>query len=156
MLITPSAFYHIVTNFSIGSVFGVQVKTMEVGDEMGSEKIYVNIDFIKPGAVSTKYHTHSKREEFFLILHGTGILRMNEKEMPVEAGDMIAKPAGKNIAHQFINLGTEILQILDIGTREEDDIITYPDENRVYIKRNKMVFDLCDEDKEWTSEPNID
>ncbi|WP_207708869.1 hypothetical protein, partial [Caproicibacter fermentans] len=25
MLITPSAFYHIVTNFSIGSVFGAQV-----------------------------------------------------------------------------------------------------------------------------------
>jgi hypothetical protein len=25
MLITPFAFYHIVTNFSIGSVFGVQV-----------------------------------------------------------------------------------------------------------------------------------
>jgi hypothetical protein len=27
MLITPSAFYHIVTNFSIGSVFRAQVNT---------------------------------------------------------------------------------------------------------------------------------
>ncbi|WP_156989600.1 hypothetical protein [Caproicibacter fermentans] len=30
MLITPSAFYHIVTNFSIGSVFGAQVKILQI------------------------------------------------------------------------------------------------------------------------------
>jgi hypothetical protein len=28
MLITPSTFYHIVTNFSIGSVFGDQVNSV--------------------------------------------------------------------------------------------------------------------------------
>jgi uncharacterized cupin superfamily protein len=30
----------------------------------------VNIDYVKPGAKSTKFHSHSLQEEFFLILNG--------------------------------------------------------------------------------------
>jgi len=46
------------------------------------------------------------------------------------------------------------LQILDVGTRGEDDVITYPDENVVLIKDSKMVFHLSSKIEEWTSEPN--
>ena len=68
---------------------------------------------------------------------------------------MISKPAGKDIAHQFINSRSEILQILDAGTREKDDIVTYPDENAVYLKNNNLTFHLDDNIKQWTSDPNI-
>ncbi|MBZ9637403.1 hypothetical protein [Clostridium sp. FP1] len=46
------------------------------------------------------------------------------------------------------------MQILDIGTREKDDIITYPDENVIYIKDEKLVFNINNSIKDWTSEPN--
>lgn len=135
--------------------FQTKLKTILVGDAIGCEKIYVNLDYVKPGAVSVKYHSHSKQEEFFLILSGKGILRIDGKEASIKIGDVISKPAGKDIAHQFINNSEEILQILDVGTREKDDIVTYPDENVVFLKDKKLVFHINDNVEKWTSEPNI-
>jgi uncharacterized cupin superfamily protein len=134
--------------------FQSKMKTVLIGDAIGCEKIYVNIDYVKPGAESVKYHSHSKQEEFFFIISGKGILRIDGKEISIMTGDVISKPSGKDIAHQFINNGSEILQILDIGTREDDDVTTYPDENVVYVKNKGLVFNISDNVKGWTSEPN--
>jgi len=134
--------------------FKSNLKTLLIGDAIGCEKIYVNIDYVKPNSVSVKYHSHSKQEEFFLIISGNGILRMDGEEIPIKKGDVISKVAGKNISHQFINNSSEILKILDVGTREKDDIITYPDENIVYIKDKNLVFNIKDNNVNWTSEPN--
>lgn len=135
--------------------FESPMKTLWLGHAAGCEKIYVNMDFVKPGGISVKYHSHSRQEEFFMIMSGTGILRMNDTETVVGAGDIIAKPAGKHICHQFLNKGNEILQILDIGTIESDDEVTYPDENVIYIKNKNKVFSLNDSIKGWTSDPNL-
>lgn len=134
--------------------FQSKLKTILIGDAIGCEKIYVNIDYVKPGAESTKYHSHSVQEEFFLILSGEGLLRIDGEKILIRKGDVISKPAGKDITHQFINNSSEILQILDIGTREKDDIITYPDENVIYIKDKKLIFNINNSIKDWTSEPN--
>ena len=134
--------------------FQSKMKTVLVGDAIGSEKIYVNIDFVKPGSISVKYHTHSKQEEFFLIMSGKGILRMDGQELSIITGDVISKPAGKNIAHQFINNGSDILQILDVGTREKGDVATYPDENIIYNRDKKLAFKMNENIKNWNSDPN--
>jgi uncharacterized cupin superfamily protein len=134
--------------------FESEMKTLYLGGAAGSERIYVNIDYVKPGAKSVKYHSHSKQEEFFLILEGSGTLRMNEKETPVTKGDFVAKPAGKEIAHQFINDGTEALQILDCGLNEKDEIVTYPDDEVILLKKQRMAFKISDALKEWSSDPN--
>lgn len=134
--------------------FQTKLKTILIGDAIGCEKIYVNIDYVKPGSESVKYHSHSKQEEFYLIMSGKGILRIDEKEISIKKGDVISAPAGKDVGHQFINNSEEILQILDVGTREKDDIITYPEENVMYIKNKKLAFNINDNVREWTSEPN--
>ena len=134
--------------------FHSKMQTLLIGNALGCEKIYVNIDYVKPGGKSVKYHSHSKQEEFFLIMQGSGLLRMNGEEVSIKTGDVISKPAGQEIAHQFINNGSEILQILDAGTREKDDIATYPDENVVFIRNKGLVFDIKDCMKGWTSDPN--
>ena len=134
--------------------FDTKLKTILIGDAIGTEKFYVNIDFVKPGSESVKYHSHSKQEEFYLIMSGKGTLRIDGKEISIKKGDVISAPAGKDSGHQFINNSEEILQILDIGTREKDDIITYQDENVMYIKDRNVVFNINDSIKSWTSEPN--
>lgn len=136
--------------------FQSKLKTVCIGDAIGSEKLYANMDYVKPGAVSVKYHFHSKQEEFYLVMSGSGLLRINGEEIPVKAGDVVSAVAGKDTGHQFINNGSEILQILDVGTREKDDIVTYPDENVILIKDNRMVFHLADKLEGWTSEPNCE
>ncbi|WP_238903199.1 cupin domain-containing protein [Clostridium sp. YIM B02506] len=134
--------------------FESKMKSLLIGDALGSEKIYVNIDFVKPGGKSTIYHSHSRQEEFFLIMSGSALLRINEEKIPVKTGDVISKPAGKNIAHQFINNSSEILQILDVGNRDKDDVAIYPDENKIFIRNKKLVFNINDNIENWTSDPN--
>ena len=134
--------------------FESKMKTLYLGAAAGSERIYVNIDYVKPGAKSVKYHSHSKQEEFFLILEGSGTLRMNDEEIPVKKGDFVAKPAGKEIAHQFINDGSEVLRILDCGLNEKDEIVAYPDEDMILVKKQRMAFKISDALKDWSSDPN--
>lgn len=128
--------------------------TLFLGDAAGSEKLYVNIDKVQPGGKSVKYHSHSLQEEFFLILGGTGTLRLNDEYIPVKKGDFFAKPAGKGIAHQFINTGDEVLEILDAGLKVKDDVAYYPDEDIIYIRGQKKVFKQAQALEDWTSEPN--
>lgn len=136
--------------------FESPMKTAYLGAAAGSEKIYVNIDYVKPGAKSVKYHSHSRQEEFFLILKGSGMLRMRGKEIPVRQGDFVAKPAGKDIAHQFINNGAEVLQILDCGLNEKDETVTYPDEGVILLKKQRLAFRISDALRDWSSDPNAE
>lgn len=131
--------------------------TKSLGAAGGSQKIYVNIDYVPPKAYSTKYHSHSQQEEFFMILSGTGTLRLQDKEYAVQQGDFFAKPAAQNIAHTFYNSGNEILAILDVGTNEREDTCYYPDED-VYMQKSneqRRIFRGADSDLPWTSEPNL-
>ena len=130
------------------------LKTKFLGSLGGSEKIYINIDYVKPGAKSVKYHSHSIQEEFFLILKGKGTLRLNDRSISIKQGDFFSKPAGKEIAHQFINNGNEVLEILDCGTPDENDIISYPDEDIILIKKIEMAFENTAKIEGWSSEPN--
>ena len=143
-------------NFIDDPNFKSDLKTKYLGALAGSEKLYVNIDFVKPGAKSVKYHSHSLQEEFFLILEGKGEVRINNKEFTVKKGDFFAKPAGKEIAHQFINNSNEILKILDCGVNDKNDIITYPDENVIYVKKENKSFKSEDSLKNWSSDPNAE
>lgn len=67
--------------------FGLATKAL--GTAGGSEKIYVNIDTVPPKAYSTKYHSHTQQEEFFLILSGAGTVRLDHQEYPVKKGDFL-------------------------------------------------------------------
>ena len=130
--------------------------TKLLGDAAGSQKIYVNIDYVPPKAYSTRYHSHSQQEEFFMILSGTGILRLNGEEKTVKQGDFIAKPAGKNIAHTFYNSSNEVLTILDIGTNQNEDTCYYPDDD-MYMQKSyelRRIFKGTDLNTSWLPEPN--
>jgi len=130
--------------------------TQYLGAAAGSRKLYVNIDRVPVGTFSTKYHSHSQQEEFFMILGGSGTLRLNEKEYIVKKGDFISKPSAQNIAHQFYNSGSELLVILDVGTMEKEDTCYYPDEDIYLHKSNgeSKVFGGQSVIEDWTSDPN--
>ena len=130
--------------------------TQSLGAAAGSQKIYVNIDRVPPNAFSTKYHSHSQQEEFFMILDGSGTLRLNGEEHPVTKGDFISKRPAKNIAHQFYNCGKDILVILDVGTVEKEDTCYYPDEDIYLHKSNgrNIAFKKQSILDKWTSDPN--
>jgi len=135
---------------------GVGLIIKSLGAVAGSQKLYVNIDNVPPKAFSTKYHSHSQQEEFFLILDGSGLLRINDKEYKVQKGDFISKPAAQNIAHTFYNSSNDMLMILDVGTVEREDTCYYPDEDIYLHKSNgtNSAFKKQSALNDWTSDPN--
>ena len=134
--------------------FKSKLRTKYLGAAAGNKKLYINIDYIKPGGSSAKYHSHSLQEEFFAILKGSGLLRFNEEEIQVTTNDFFAKPAGKGIAHQFINNSDDILIILDCGTKNDNDEIYYPDEDVTYRKMEKQAYIKGELITNWSSDPN--
>ena len=142
------------TEFVDDSKFESKLRTKYLGTAAGNENIYINIDYVKPGGKSVKYHSHSHQEEFFAILKGSGLLRFNEEKIHVTTNDFFAKPAGKGIAHQFINNSDDILIILDCGTNDDNDEVYYPDEKITYKKREKKAYQDGKLIKNWSSDPN--
>lgn len=130
------------------------MSTKRLGAAAGSERLYVNIDRVKPGGKSVKYHSHSRQEEFFLILRGSGKLRLNGRTLRVKTGDFFAKPAGRGIAHQFINDGRTVLEILDCGTNDRGDVVRYPDEGVVLNRDRRSARKGRRKIPGWSSDPN--
>lgn len=131
-----------------------ELVTKRLGMAGGSERLYVNIDILPPNTYSTKYHSHTAQEEFFLVLRGSGTLRLEGVEHTVKEGDFFSKTPG--LAHCFYNSGAGPMELLDVGTVESQDVCFYPDE---YVRMERdggecRVFRMGVPLDDWSSEPN--
>ncbi len=98
-----------------------------LGKATGTVALGINQSRLKLGQISSRFHSHSREEEFVLILHGHATLRLGTDSWPVGPGDAISlRPGGP--AHQLRNDSTEDCVYLEISTRLGDDIITYPED----------------------------
>ncbi len=61
-----------------------------LGKATGTEKIGINYCHLQPGKLSSKYHYHTREEEFFHILRGKAVLRRGAEEYHLETGDSAA------------------------------------------------------------------
>lgn len=105
-----------------GESFGY---TTLIGRTAGMRRIGVNLDVVRPGQRSVRYHWHREEEEGFLVLGGSGWLDVGGERYRVVAGDFFAKPNSPRYAHQFVNDGESDLRILSIGERRPDDVVEY-------------------------------
>lgn len=98
----------------------------KLGDYFGLTHFGVNLTHLSPGAVSALAHSHSKQEEFILVLEGSPTLVLGEAEFVLHPGDCYGFKAGTGIAHQLINRSEENVTYLEIGDRTEGDEVEYP------------------------------
>jgi len=65
---------------------------------------------------------HSLREEFWVVVSGRGVFRLDDEERTISTGDMVR--VGLKQVHRVSNTGAEPLLILELqkGRCEEDDI----------------------------------
>lgn len=106
-----------------GETFGLSTR---LGEAAGLRRIGVNVDVVRPGERTTKFHWHHDEEECFLVLAGTGILQVGEGSYRIGPGDFFAKREGPERAHQFVNDGEKELRILTIGEHRDGDDAEYP------------------------------
>ncbi len=98
-----------------------------LGQAGGLTGFGVNRCELPAGAWSSQRHWHSHEDEFVYVLSGELTLVTDAGEVMLRAGDCAA--FAKNVAdgHHLINRSSEPAVYLDMGTRQEGDVCTYPD-----------------------------
>lgn len=91
----------------------------------------LSIDIVPPGKTGCPYHLHYAEEEMFIVLEGSGTLRVAGESIPIRAGDVIDIPPGPQYPHQIINTSDAPLKFLSISTQKSPEICEYPDSGKV-------------------------
>jgi len=95
-----------------------------------ARKLGATVDIVAPGMRSCPYHLHHAQEEMFIVLEGTGTLRVAGEMLPLRAGDVVFIPPGPDYPHQIINTSEMPLKYLSISTKEQPEIVEYPDSGK--------------------------
>ncbi len=102
-----------------------------IGGVIGMRALGAQYIVVPAGKAGYPFHAHRNNEEMFIILEGVGEYRLGSDRHALRAGDVIAAPAGDaSTAHQIINTGSTDLRYFAISTRNDPDIIEYPDSGK--------------------------
>jgi uncharacterized cupin superfamily protein len=96
-----------------------------------ARKLGCGIDTVAPGKQSCPYHFHHAQEEMFIILEGSGTLRVAGELLPIGAGDVIFIPPGPDYPHHILNSSDAELKYISISTQERPEICEYPDSGKL-------------------------
>jgi uncharacterized cupin superfamily protein len=99
-----------------------------LGDLFSLKNFGVNLTHLKPGAVSSLHHKHSRQDEFIYVVSGGPILCVDDGEIQLRAG-MVSGFAAGGTAHHLENRTDQECVILEVGDRAKDDQVSYPDDD---------------------------
>lgn len=102
-----------------------------------AQKLGATIDILAPGKRGCPYHLHHAQEEMFVVLEGTGTLRVAGEELPIVPGDVIFIPPGPEYPHQIVNTSDQPLKYLSISTKDSPEIVEYPDSGKFLAMAGK-------------------
>jgi len=106
-----------------------------LGDLFGLKNFGVNMTRLRPGALSSIRHAHSKHDEFVYILQGCPVLITNAGETALEPGMCAGFRAGSGDAHHLVNRSATDVVYLEIGDRGAGDEVIYPDDDLRVVRR---------------------
>ncbi len=121
----------------------------------GLNDFALNVRTLEPGQFSCPYHFHHNAEEMFIIIFGTGELRIPEGIKIVIEGDVILFEKGASGAHQLYNNSKLPLIYMDFKTNHELDICEYPDSGKVNILPKGQIFEKGEEKDYFDGEADI-
>ena len=98
-----------------------------LGNVAGLTQFGVNLLRLQPGAWSSQRHWHTKEDEFVYVLTGEVVLVTDSGEEVLRAGDAAGFKADDRNGHCLQNRSNLEAQVLEVGTRAEDDTTYYSD-----------------------------
>lgn len=108
-------------------------------DLMERHPFDVEILRVPPGKRPYPYHSHSAQWEFYHVIAGSGILRHQDGETAVVAGDaFLFKP---DEPHQLFNDGLEDLVVYVIADNPMGESCHYPDSGKWLVRspENRLI-----------------
>jgi uncharacterized cupin superfamily protein len=120
--------------------FGGRAGTISM--RVGARKLGYNLTVLAPGEKAFPRHNHHVNEEMFLVLDGTGSVRIGDATHALRAGDVIAcPPGGPEGAHQIVNTGERELRYLSVSTMQYPEVVDYPDSGKTGVR-----YEVADKD----------
>ena len=107
---------------------GVEAREKRViGDPLGLTQFGVNRVRLAPGVMSSQRHWHSHEDEFVIILEGELTLVTDAGEQVLSSGMAAGFSAGSGDGHHIINKSEQDAVYLEVGGRDGQDDVDYPD-----------------------------
>ncbi len=100
-------------------------------DALGMSRFGVNILELPPGSASALRHWHTDEDEFIYVLSGHPTLITENDRRVLSPGMTAGFPAGVRNGHHLVNETEEMVRILEVGSRSDEDIAFYPDHDLV-------------------------
>jgi uncharacterized cupin superfamily protein len=118
-----------------------QARVGRIAPILGLTGLGCALTVVPPGKRAYPFHRHHVFNELFFVLSGSGEVRLDERRLPLRAGDLVANPAGAE-AHQIVNTGTDELRYLAISDIGTVDVIDYPDSGKMGVAAGVKNGDL--------------
>jgi uncharacterized cupin superfamily protein len=125
-----------------------------LGAAAGAGPTGLNWNSLPPNEEGAPPHCHSAEEELFVVLNGSGALKLwapptpgqppatePQETHPVHRGHVVSRPPGTRISHSF-RAGDSGLTYLAYGTKEPNDICYYPRSNKVFFRGVGLIARL--------------
>jgi len=132
-----------------------ETRCARLSDGTAARKLGGGFDVVAPGKRSCPYHFHHNEEELFIVLRGRGTLRVDGEFLPIEAGDVIFVPPGREYAHQIVNDSEAPLEYLSFSTQESVEVVEYPDSGKLMARApgTRQITRRQDAVDYWEGEP---
>ena len=98
-----------------------------LGDAFGLTRYGVNLVELPPGTWSAQRHWHTHEDELIYVISGQLTLITDSGEQMLTPGMVAGFPAGDSNGHHLINNTDETASYLEIGDRNSQDEVFYPD-----------------------------
>ncbi|MFZ6647325.1 cupin domain-containing protein [Undibacterium sp. TJN25] len=120
----------------------------------GGSHVGVAMEELAPGKRSCPSHYHMLEEEHLYILEGELTLQLGDKSHLMAAGSYCCFPAGQKAGHSLYNHGTAICRYLILGENNPNEVVVYPDSNRVGVRLTGEGYDKAAVMEYWAGEPD--
>jgi uncharacterized cupin superfamily protein len=110
-----------------------QFRRKRLSNAVGTDELGCSLYELESGTRAWPYHYHTANEEAMFVLAGTGLVRTDDDECAVDAGDFLTFPADESGGHQVVNDSDGPLRYLMVSTMEEPDVTVYPEMEKIGV-----------------------
>lgn len=107
--------------------------TRDAGRAAGARRIVLAHDALPAGSVNCPTHWHTRAEECFFVLAGSGTAVIGDERHPLGAGSFFLRPPGTGVGHR-IEVGAEGMELVTMGDKVHGDVCVYPDSRKIAVR----------------------
>jgi uncharacterized cupin superfamily protein len=105
-----------------------------LGRQAGSRALGASLFELAPGGATFPLHAHLANEELLLVLAGRPTLRTPAGERALEAGDVVAFPAGREGAHRLENRTETPARLVLVSTMLAPEVNLMLEDNTAWVR----------------------